>query len=343
MISSTIIKFIIPLIKSAINGKITPFEINQLVKIAHQFAAIRLTQLIRNQKITFDIYPHTINSVALDCIAEIFEMDEENRFPELMIYFSNEKDPYKVSEEQTLINFRALVFSKLNDGIFRIYRENDPVTSKIIRNIKLAIKKSGTIKTFERFGETFISASDNIHFHLPIFPLQEIESELLHLFHKKVDIKTALYELCRLLDTNINYRNFISLLDAALMIKNIYLKIDSVSPVSFTIDTDLLDMDVKSIVEDSINEITLIMKEKYLFKKKLTDIEFTCYMRAISQLLANTYIFNNGVESSYFDYLKENLPDLTYDEYRKKHRIHFEYIAKLSKKRVTENLKDAFE
>ncbi len=340
--NSNIIKFIIPLIKSAIDGKITPFEINQLVKSAHQFAAIRLTQLLRNQKITFDIYPHTINSVALDCIAEIFEMDEENRFPELMIYFSNERDPNKVTEEQTLINFRTLVFSKLNDGIFRIYHENDPITSKIIRNIKLALKNSGSVKTFERLGETFLSPSSLINFHLPPFPLQELESELLHLLHKRVKIKTALSEMCILLDNNNQYRNFISLLDAALILKSIYLKIDSVSPVSFTMDADLMDMDVKKIVENSINEINLIMEEKYLIKKKLTDFEFTCYMKAICQLLTNTYIFNDGVELSYFDYIKETLPQLTYDEYRKKHRIQFEYIAKLSKKRVTENLKDAF-
>mgnify|MGYP005842649685 CR=1 FL=1 len=338
-----IIKFIIPLIKSAINGKLTPFEINQLVKFAHQFAAIRLTQLLKNQKITFDIYPHTINSVALDCIAEIFEMDEEDRFPELMIYFSNERDPYKVTEEQTLINFRTLVFSKLNDGIFRIYHENDPVTSKIIRNIKMSIKKSASIRTIERLGETFLSASEVINFHLPPFPHQELESELLHLLHKRVTIKTALSEMCRLLDNNSQYRNFISLLDAALILKSIYLKIDSVSPVSFTMDTDLLEMDIKSIVKNSIREINLLMEEKYLIKKKLADFEFNCYMKAISQLLTNTYIFNNGVELSYFDYLKENLPDLTYDEYRRKHRIQFEYIAKLSKKRVTENLKVAFE
>lgn len=338
-----IIRFVVPLIKSAIDGKITPFEINQLVKSAHQFAAIRLTQLLKNQKITFDIYPHTINSVALDCIAEIFEMDDENRFPELMIYFSNERDPNKVTEEQTLINFRTLVFSKLNDGIFRIYHENDPITSKIIRNIKLALKNSGSVKTFERLGETFISSSAPINFHLPPFPHQELESELIHLLHKRVNIKTTLSELCRLLEGNNLCRNFISLLDAALIIKSIYLKIDSVSPVSFTMDNDLLEMDVKKIVENSMVEINLLMKEKYLFKKKLTEIEFTSYMNAISQLLTNTYIFNDGVNSSYFDYLKENLPDLTYDEYRKKHRIQFEYIAKLSKKRVTENLKDAFE
>ncbi len=343
MNNSNIIRFVIPLIKSAIDGKITPFEINQLVKSAHQFAAIRLTQLLKNQKITFDIYPHTINSVALDCIAEIFEMDEENRFLELMNYFSNERDPYKVSEEQTLINFRTLVFSKLNDGIFRIYHENDPITSKILRNIKLALKNSGSVKTFERLGETFISASEKINFHLPPFPLQELESEILHLLHKRVNIKTALSEMCSLLDNKSNYRNFISLLDAALILKSIYLKIDSVSPISFTIDTDLLEMDVKSIVENSIREINLLMEEKYLIKKKLTELEFSCYMKAINQLLTNTYIFNDGVETSYFECLKENMPSLTYDAYRKKHRIHFEYIAKLSKKRVTENLKDAFE
>lgn len=343
MENQDITKFIIPLIKSAIEGKITPFEINRLVKFAHQFAIIRLTQLLKNQKITFDIYPHTINSVALDCIAEIFETDEENRFPELTIYFSNERDPYKVTEEQTLINFRTLVFSKLNDGIFRIYHENDPITSKILRNIKLAIKNSSSFKTFERFGQTFISGSFTINFHLPPFPVHELESELMHLLHKKVNIKDALNELCRLLDGSNQYRNFISLLDTSLILKSIYLKTDSIQPVSFTIDADLTDMDIKTIVENSINEINKTIEKKYLIKKKLSDFEFSCYMNAIHQLLINKYILNNGTEFSHYDYLKVTLPKLTYEEYRNKHRIHFEYIVKLSKKIVTENLKDAFE
>lgn len=64
---------------------------------------------------------------ALDCIAEMFERDEDGNFLELHLFFSTERDIEKCPGEVTLSDFRSLVYSKLNDGIFRLYREYDPV------------------------------------------------------------------------------------------------------------------------------------------------------------------------------------------------------------------------
>jgi len=197
-LNSRVEKYLIPLLRSALSGNINNFEINHLVKIAHQFAISRLSQLISSRKISFAIQPHTISSIALDCIAEIFERDENNNFIELINYFDGERSVATIPDEQIMIHFRILVFSKLKDGIFRIYREYDPVTSKILRNIKLIAKSSEQIIVHERFGDTFLSLGKiELDEHLPEYPYEELESILINRVHKKENIKILLLELDR--------------------------------------------------------------------------------------------------------------------------------------------------
>ncbi len=337
-------KYLIPLLKSALNGTINSFEINQLVKIANQIAIVRLSQLVSSRKIAFDIHSHSISTIALDCIAETFERDEEGYFTELIVYFEGDRDPRQVSEEQTLINFRTLIFSKLKDGIFRIYREFDPVTSKILRNIKLIVKNTEEIYTVERFGETYLTiAAVERNEHLSEYPIEELEAELISRLHRIENIKAVLVCLLQILNECIEYRKYYSMIDCALIIKDVFLKLEISASNSFETDSYMITYDMKRLVEKSMMEIRSEFDKKYLLSKKVDEKTYNRYLRAINEYIYNTFVLNDGVEFSLYDYLKKHQPNLEHEDYRKVHRIKLEYMAKLSKKVIVENLKNAFE
>ncbi|MBX3006805.1 MAG: hypothetical protein KF816_02140 [Melioribacteraceae bacterium] len=342
--SSRVENYLVPLLRSALSGNINKFEINHLVKIAHQFAISRLSQLISSRKISFAIQPHTISSIALDCIAEIFERDENNNFIELINYFDGDRSVDGNSDEQIMIHFRMLVFSKLKDGIFRIYREYDPVTSKILRNIKLIAKSNEQIIFLERFGDTFLSMSNiELDEHLPEFPSEELESILISRVHKKENIKKLLIELLQILAESDRYRKFYSLIDIALLLKDLFLKLELPVTSYYNYDNSLMNTDIKTIVERSILEIRNELEYKYFTKNKIEKELFDSFIEAIIEMLNDTYILNDGIEISHYDYLKKLNPAYSYEEYRNKHRIKFEYMVKLSKKIVVNNLKNEFD
>ena len=175
----TIKFYLVPSLKAMLNGKATQLEINLVIKFAHQFAVTRLSQLVTNRKVYLDIYPHNLNTIALDCIAEMFERDEKNNFIELIQYFQN-KNIAELYDEEIISSFRTLVFSKLNDRIYRIYNERDPVLGKIIRNIKLIVKKENSVYKFQRFGTTYLAlcGEEERDYQLPEFQIEELQSEV---------------------------------------------------------------------------------------------------------------------------------------------------------------------
>ena len=80
----------------------------------------------------------SLKDLALDCVADLFRLDEQGIPVQMRMYFEC-VNLEEASEEETLILLRRLIFSKVKQGLFRTYNEMDPSLGKIIRNIKLGV------------------------------------------------------------------------------------------------------------------------------------------------------------------------------------------------------------
>lgn len=336
------IEHVLPLLLS---GTATHAEINDLVRIAHHFAVIRLKQLIGSGKLHLHSFPLTVESIAFDCIAEIFERDADGTFIELQHYFSGERHPQNALSDSLMIYFRSLVFTKLNDGIFRLYRENDPVFSKILRNIKNALDKVPDVVTEDRFGIVFLhfnSADIDVvlNAHLPEYPLDELEGELTGVFKNGDSSKIFLDKLKEIIIGQNEYRRMLSLFDCAFLLKRASafhkVPLDDI----FSNDESMLGQDIQSSVLRTLQSIQRDLSKRYVLSGKFTSEQFNSYFRAIEEMIMDTFVRSDGGEKSYDQYLQQFMTDLTYDEYRTHHRVHFEYMVKLAKKAVKERLKE---
>lgn len=336
----TIKFYLVPSLKAMLKGKATQLEINLVVKFAHQFAVTRLTQLFRNRKIYFDIYPHNLNTIALDCIAEMFERDESNNFVELTNYFEDKKIK-DLSDEEVISCFRTLIFSKIHDSIYRIYNEHDPVLGKIIRNIKLIVKKETSVYKFQRFGTTFLALCDERerNYQLPECQIEELQKEVTLILKGNENIKKIFLAVMQVINNSISFRKFISLLDAAIVIKrilfNLRINIDEV----FRSDDTLLENDLEKIVRNALVEVRTTLTDKYGGKAKMAEEFLESYISAIEELMTNIFIKNDGLEMNNYDCLANHLPGLAYEDYREKHRNQFEYMVRISKDIVIDKLK----
>jgi hypothetical protein len=197
------------LLKSILSGKSTLSEINALIRIAFQFSFARLKQLANNGQININSFQISLEAASIDCIADMFKRNQNGEFVEIMDFFSEERSIELLTMEAAYQHFRSLVFTKLQDGIARLYWDSDPIYSKIIRNLKIHLRHSGTINKFEMFGEIYIySCNENeMNDNFPEFPLDEFESVLISQIREKDNIKNYLDIALNILMIRKNIKN----------------------------------------------------------------------------------------------------------------------------------------
>ncbi len=331
-----------PLLRVVLSGNASLSEINSLVRHAHHFALVRLKQLIASGRLHLQSFPITLESTAIDCIAELFERDSDGVFIELEHFFSAEHDCNVLTDDDIVAHFRSLVFTKLKDGIFQLYRENDPVFSKILRNLKIAIEKTPGISTIERFGITYLlfSTENNRNMHLPEYPLDEFVIEAARRFRQGDSSGNFLMVLRNILTEQDQYRQIYSLFDCTLLLKRISALHKIPMEEIFDSEHDLMEQDIQSIVERTLIQIRNDLCIRYVHSGKFTRAAFDRYFSAIEEMIIDTFVRSDGSEKTYDQYLQRYIEDLTYNDYRTNHRVQFEYMTKLAKKAVREQLKE---
>src|SRR5271169_1856494 len=162
------------IIPSILAGSHSRKDLNRLIGVSHSLAASFLANKATTESL-ISVYDLTTSDLAYDCIADLFQEDGDGKYRQLQAYFAG----LSIStshDEEILAHLRRLVFSKVNQSIFRLYSEADPSLSKILRNIKLAIHSLKNFEELDRFGEPCIvpSLCDTL-VHLPPFECEELE------------------------------------------------------------------------------------------------------------------------------------------------------------------------
>ena len=81
------------------------------------------------------------------------------------------------------------------------------------------------------------------------------------------------------------------------------------------------------------------MKKSYVGKGKLKEPMYSTYFRTIGEILCAEYVQNDGDVNSYYSQLLAQMPGLSDDEYRTKHRTILEYLAKLTRRDFVERVR----
>jgi hypothetical protein len=335
-------KEILPLLGSILSGKYTIFELNKLVYIAYNFSLSRLRELINLGKLKISSIQIKISEAAMDCIAELFKQNNEGRFVELEDYFQDERDIHKLSEKLAHQHFRLLVFRKTQDGVFRLHWENDPIYSKIYRNLKIHLRQSESIKTFRMFEESYIYACDEEELNktLPEFPIEEIEALLSSNFKGNQSTRSYLLQILNILNDQERYKRFISLTDVAGIIKRIMLRQMTIIENVYSINEDISRDDLPKVITSCIYNTRKSMHEKYVVSGNMQDESFDKFFTAVEEILFDTFVAADGEVKSYVKYLQKYMPELSSEEYRSKYHHQFEYMVNCVKKMVIEQLKE---
>ena len=168
------------IISSTLSDQPSRAAVNELVDECYRLALAYLQKKARSGYLLPHLFGLTLEDLALDCFADLFQRDENGSFKLLRQYFRT-VEWEEMNDNDVYIVLRRLIFSKVNEGLFRRYREADPTLAKIIRNIKDAVKADEELTLTRHNGSSWLIVSKNESDlnNQPIAPVEVLEAHLI--------------------------------------------------------------------------------------------------------------------------------------------------------------------
>jgi hypothetical protein len=304
-------------------------------------ATAYLRMKVKGGRLDPDAFGVSVDDLALDCVADFFERDQGGRFIEIVRYYGK-GNGLLLSQEELLGATRRLVFSKVNEGLFRLYKENDRSLSNTIRNVKNALRYSDTLFTVVRNNEIWIQplGPDPASEGLPLIPSELVEGRLLAQSNFRSSLRELMDIFAELLSEQEFYQRQFPLVGLALALRSMMVR-TSVPPMEVTAESpDLTQEELRTFVQSSIDRTKASMKPSYVGKGKLSDERFNLYFDCIGEILEAEYVFNNGLDLCYYDILRNRLGTLSQVHYGNHHRVYLEYLAKLTRRNFLESIRN---
>ncbi len=309
--------------------QISRSELNHLIELTQSYAFTYLKYRYKNLHKVFMVEDLTLEELAIDAIAPLFERNDNGVFVKLKQGFENWKPPIE-TEEKALFFLNRMVAKSVEKYVSELLRQSDPFFSKILDSLTYYIEKNG-FKKKQILGTTFI-VEDDSKVKMGCLPdsqfLSEIHSDLFW------DLNTLIPKLFSYIKENTSFESAIPL--NALVMR---IKMAKTSAVSFSEQTNVgNDIVVESILNSVFNSAIHKLRESYTQKGKLSNDESCRIERAIKNIIQD--MRDGGINPGLHKYFLEQFPMLTMKDYENKYQNIFEYLYKFLKKEIMIQLKD---
>jgi len=328
-----------PLVLSLVKGGADTRIVNQFVALCHRMATRYITMKANNPSWYQQIQTEKINDLAWDSIAELFRTDDDGRFTCLIDYYQS-INLEKITEGELYSATRRLVFRKVNDSLFRFMHDYDPSLSKIIRNVKLAVKESREVSLVRRWNTYFLifgNEGDNSISVTGWMPPEILNARLHPFLTTKENLHEVITQIHDMITTQNDYVHAYPLVPLCLIIRESHIFIQDPLPRSVKPASNLIQDDVSRIIHSSITYLKIGLRQRYVQTGKIDENTFDNYFYGIRDYYIDSYVF--FIEDiPYFTYIKKYLPGLTYSLYRNYHRKYVEYLMRLSRSHIQQQL-----
>ncbi len=331
------------IITSVLAGACTPGEVREFVQRCYDLALPVIRKKLSLGKLNLEAMGLTEADVVYDCLADLFQRNDGDGFFEIRNFFARHLPHVEnCSDQELLIALRVLVVGSVNNNIVRLYGEADPALRKILRNLKIALDRSQDFDRITRFNETHVvPAGIDALLHRPPISLDYLRQEFSRVVLLDDSVPEMLTKLHRTICSQEEYQRAVPLVLCAILFKEVYAlgwqaqhEAETVQP-----DAETAESDVRRIVDDVCRGLQIDMSPGYVQNGKCSQKTFEDYIRALRDILLNEFGADGTEKRSYFDYLQVQVPGLTKTGYLQHHRTVMEYLAKIAKERVREELK----
>jgi hypothetical protein len=170
----------------------------------------------------------------------------------------------------------------------------------------------------------------SLRLDLPCIPHELLLPEIFNGMGPRTSLTEMLDVIGRVLVTQKEYRRVLPLVEAGVLIREVYLSDASWSTTTQPSD-GLSEGEIGTMVDSSVKEIRASTLANYQRRGALSQQEARAHESALSDILRRYYLESdnhNGDAETFFATLQRHLPGLTQSQYRRKYRAILEYLVK---------------
>lgn len=309
------------------NNQISRAEINYLIETAQSYAYTYLKYRYKNLNKIFLSEDLTLQELAIDSIALLFERDDEGRFIKLITAFDKWQPPIE-TEEKALFFLNRLVGKSVERYISELLRDSDPFFSKILDSVNYQIEKHGYIKK-QILGTTYIMENEE---QKKIGNLPDTQFI--------IDLPVSLFpNLNQLIPGLFHYLKNSTDKEIAIPLNALVAKLKKINANNFKFSDKVEignEITIESILENALGISTEKLRESYQRKGKVSDYE----VKRIEKALANITndIKDGGINPGLHKYFLEQFSEMSFSDYESKFQNIFEYMYKVLRKEIVKQL-----
>ena len=300
-------------------------SLNSLIEICFKIAQgyVRVNfqkvfrQLVNEQE--------SIEDIAIDSISPLFL---SNGNDELQIKRIFRKWGSNVTSEQDALFFlNQIVSRRVNQHITQILKDSDPFFAKIYESVTYLIKRDG-YKKKNYFGTVYIVEKEIKNSPIEPDAFYNLPAELF------VNKDKILKNLLKYLKNETEFFPAIPLNALVKKIKQISFDTEykTSDPGDATLKYELI-----QIVDWGLNKSKKKLLDSYGREGKLKESEIESFEKTLNDIAYD--LKNGGLKPGLYEYLRFNMPDLKRDVFRTKYQNILEYLFKVMKHKVAEELK----
>ena len=309
----------------------------QLVKRCHRLSLAYLRRRARAGRLDSSAFGLTLDDLALDCVADLFKRDDDERLERFEQYFSCLG--WEALDEPALeMALRRLVFSGINEGLFRRYQEWDPTLGRIIRNLKRHLGNAPAMELRRDRFSLVVQLKGAGNEALPSMPPETLEAQLHFAFEGKASVPALVDVLPTVLGCNGLYAPKVGLTELALAFRSVIERLHEGKDESNAADRAFVRVDlaeaVRAHLTESIEEVKTDMQDVYITQRGVTPGLYSAYFSTIRDVLTWQYVERSTEKSSLRVALCQYVGHMTSPSYREQHQAVLEYLVKLTQNRL---------
>ncbi len=317
---------LLPILKNLRDQSINQKEINFLVeksyKISIQYLRIYQTKLSKILKQN-DL---TLNDIAIDAIAPLFQRDKNNVFFVIKKSFNNWTPPV-LTEEDASYFFCKIITKNAEQHISKLLKNSDPFFAKILDSINYFLRKEQYCK-INYLGHVYIVETDIDKIPANIIDNEQFEKLPASLF---IEQKTLLNNLFNYLRKETNFYPAIPLNQLVQKIKNLKVSISHIEEYTSGIVKTL---EINEKVNKGLKSAKELLISTYLNKNKLNKNETKNFEKALMDISQD--LKDGGINPGLYSYLDRYFVDLSRDYYDKNYHNIMEYLIRVMKRTIAD-------
>ncbi len=271
---------------------------------------------------------NTTEDLAIDAIAQLFIKNGSDDFP-IKKAFDNWQPPVK-TEVEFLFFLNKVVANSVEQHITKLLKETDPLFSTILNSVNYLIKKNGNAKT-KYLGSIYIIESG----------LKRINGKVINRDSFDLIPATQFSEDKKFLQNLFFYIKTETDFFPAIPLNALVYRFKELKTSGYNF-VDKVESPAKIYeLNEFVNKGLVAAKEKlndsYVVKKKLTKDDARKFFNALKDISED--LKNGGVNQGLYEYFKPYCDDLSFEDYKKKYHNILEYLFKVMRSTIAEELK----